>query len=401
LVSVTTSDKGTVEFEYDLGRRMVARRGRTGSETFRYDDVGNPHESGPTDPARVYDPGSRLKLRGNVEYEYDARGRLAAKHVRLDDGAQKTTRYRYDSFDLLRTVELPDYHVVHMVYDAFARRVEKRVTKKDGQRTRTVSTTHYIWDQVSVVHEIESNAKGAREVTTFLYEDPSDTVPIAERGAGNWLHYVHELNGAPEEIVDGEGRIVTRASHSAFGVWRWSQSTTDVAVPFRFPGQLEDAETGLLYNRYRTYDPETGRFLTPDPIGLDGGLNLYGYGPNPVAWIDPMGWRHHMTVTRAPRGFNAAHASARTPGGPQYQSGMHNCPGGPPASENLQSRARCHTEQKFAHDLIQSGQRYQGQDFTLSGELPPCPNCHRALQHAADRSGANIQYQWTGPDGRP
>jgi len=80
---------------------------------------------------------------------------------------------------------------------------------------------------------------------------------------------------------------------------------------------------------------------------------------------------------------------------------MHNCPGGPPASENLQSRARCHTEQKFAHDLIQSGQRYRGQDFTLSGELPPCPNCHRALQHAADRSGANIQYQWTGPDGRP
>jgi RHS repeat-associated protein len=206
------------------------------------------------------------------------------------------------------------------------------------------------------------------------------------------------LGAAQREIVDGEGRIVTRASHSAFGVWRWSQSTTDVAVPFRFPGQLEDAETGLLYNRYRTYDPETGRFLTPDPIGLDGGLNLYGYGPNPVAWIDPMGWRHHMTVTRAPRGFNAAHASARTPGGPQYQSGMHNCPGGPPASENLQSRARCHTEQKFAHDLIQSGQRYRGQEFTLSGELPPCPNCHRALQQAADRSGANIQYQWTGPD---
>ncbi|WET42268.1 RHS repeat-associated core domain-containing protein [Citrobacter enshiensis] len=57
----------------------------------------------------------------------------------------------------------------------------------------------------------------------------------------------------------------------------------------RFPGQYEDAESGLYYNRFRYYDCETGQYLCADPIGLEGGLNLYAYAPNPLSWIDPLG----------------------------------------------------------------------------------------------------------------
>ncbi len=402
LVSVTTSDGGTIEFEYDLRHQLLNRRSRTDNESFQYDAVGNPLEAGVTPVHREYDAGSRLKVRGSVEYEYDTRGRVAAKHTQLSDGKRQSTRYHYDAFNLLRSVELPDGLVINNVYDAFARRIEKRVSKRQGARVNLVSTTHYIWDQVSVVHQIESRFKGVREVTTFLYETPEDTVPIAERqqDTGDWLHYVHEVSGAPEEVVDSEGRLVARAKHSVYGLWRWSSDGgVQAKVPFRFPGQMADAETGLFYNRYRTYDPETGRYLTPDPLGLDGGFNLYSYGPNPVGWFDPMGW-HTMNVTKKPDGFNATHATdKKAKGGPQYESGMDNCPGGPPQSENLKSRARCHTEQKFAHDLIKSGKKFKDKDFTLTGELPPCPNCHRALQHASDESGANVQYQWKGPGG--
>ncbi len=59
--------------------------------------------------------------------------------------------------------------------------------------------------------------------------------------------------------------------------------------PLRFQGQYFDAETGRHYNRHRYYDPEIAGFISQDPIGLAGGLNVYQYAPNPLSWIDPLG----------------------------------------------------------------------------------------------------------------
>jgi RHS repeat-associated protein len=55
------------------------------------------------------------------------------------------------------------------------------------------------------------------------------------------------------------------------------------------PGQYHDEESGLSYNTFRYYDPHAGRFISSDPIGLAGGLNLYRYANNPIRWIDPWG----------------------------------------------------------------------------------------------------------------
>ncbi|MFK0313326.1 RHS repeat-associated core domain-containing protein [Pseudomonas sp. NPDC090233] len=76
----------------------------------------------------------------------------------------------------------------------------------------------------------------------------------------------------------------------------------DIRNPLRFQGQYFDIETGLHYNRYRYYDPQIGRFISRDPIGLLGGLNAYGYAPNPIEWTDPYGLiREPTNAGRKPR----------------------------------------------------------------------------------------------------
>ncbi|MCC7412026.1 MAG: RHS repeat-associated core domain-containing protein, partial [Gammaproteobacteria bacterium] len=80
-----------------------------------------------------------------------------------------------------------------------------------------------------------------------------------------------------------------RADYDPFGRATVDPSLT-VEFNVRFPGQYFDAETGLHYNYYRDYDPDTGRYLQPDPIGLAGGLNPYLYvNANPLRFTDPNG----------------------------------------------------------------------------------------------------------------
>jgi RHS repeat-associated protein len=82
------------------------------------------------------------------------------------------------------------------------------------------------------------------------------------------------------------------------------------------PGQYHDEESGLSYNTFRYYDPHGGRFVSSDPIGLAGGLNLYAYAPNPITWIDPWGLANNP-ISGTPLGDVLEPASVRT--GSTYQ----------------------------------------------------------------------------------
>ncbi len=113
-------------------------------------------------------------------------------------------------------------------------------------------------------------------VTSVVATDPSVYYPVSDH------------IGTSQLIFDDQGNIVWQADTLSFG-------SLDVNIDllpdhFRFPGQLFDAETGLHYNWHRYYDPEAGRYISTDPIGLAGGINLYAYvGNDPVNAVDPWG----------------------------------------------------------------------------------------------------------------
>ncbi|MGN6084207.1 RHS repeat domain-containing protein, partial [Trinickia sp.] len=110
------------------------------------------------------------------------------------------------------------------------------------------------------------------------------------------LFYYHcDQIGTPLLMTDDASEVVWEASYKAWGetqkvIERASQAAgMTPRNPIRFQGQQLDEESGLHYNRHRYYDPAMGRFISMDPIGLTGGLNLYQYAPNPAQWVDPLG----------------------------------------------------------------------------------------------------------------
>ena len=96
---------------------------------------------------------------------------------------------------------------------------------------------------------------------------------------GDVAYYCHNDHlGTPQILTDASQHVAWKASYKPYGEAVISIET--VENPFRFPGQYYDQETGLHYNWNRYYDPKTGRYLTPDPIGLKGGINLFPYVTN-------------------------------------------------------------------------------------------------------------------------
>jgi len=101
-------------------------------------------------------------------------------------------------------------------------------------------------------------------------------------------YYLTDHLGTPQKLMDVAGVVVWSGDYKPFGEVLSVVST--VQNHFRFPGQYYDSETTMHYNYHRFYQPRKGKYLTPDPIGQSGGLNLYVYAfDDPVNKMDPSG----------------------------------------------------------------------------------------------------------------
>jgi len=126
------------------------------------------------------------------------------------------------------------------------------------------------------------------ELTTWIF-DEGTFVPSAKLVGERRYSIISDYLGTPVEAYDEEGRRVWARELDIYGRVRIEQGEVGM-VPFLYQGQYLDTETGLAYNRFRYYSPETGAYISQDPIRLEAGLtNLYAYVHDVNAWIDPWG----------------------------------------------------------------------------------------------------------------
>ncbi len=212
----------------------------------------------------IYQNGKLQEVNGRL-YEYDAAGNTVA------DG--KAT-YLYNAPGRLTkaTILGVDYQYTYNY-------LGQRVVKKSSDTTRVY---HY---DLSGLVLAESDGAG-NTLVEYVYLNGKRLALIAEQ-----VYYVHANHiDAPLALTDQNGDIVWQANYTPFGVVNITTNLLSEEMTARFPGQYADSESGLYYNYFRDYDPELGRYIQSDPIGLAGGINTYGYvGGNPVNFYDPLG----------------------------------------------------------------------------------------------------------------
>ncbi len=314
LKQVIDAQKGVTKYEHDVFGNLASAQYADGTFEYRMPDaVGNLFRRKDRKD-RKYGPAGQLLEAEGTRYTYDAEGNLVKKT--MPNG--KTWRYTWNAAGMLATITRPDNIQISFTYDALGRRLSKTYKGK---------TTRWVWDGNNLLHEWveEAPAPGVsdgkyklwqsileivraeqqatlevtapingppannqpEEVITWVFE-PESFAPAAKLQGAQQYSIVTDYLGTPSNLYDEHGKQVWAADLSIYGQLRNVQEEHS-ACPFRYPGQYEDEETGLYYNRFRYYDPEGGEYLSKDPISLHGGFNLYSYTLDPLFWIDPEG----------------------------------------------------------------------------------------------------------------
>ena len=306
LSGVSDTQRGEVDYGYDAEGRLLkhyeARQGHSRAQ-FSYDAADNLAAS--DDPVPVTD--NRLQHWQALFMKYDHWGNLVSRRIGLYE-----QHYAYDAENRLvsaRGTGPEGRFEARYHYDALGRRTRKIVTTTHG-----TTDTRFLWQGYRLLQEQQES--GLR--STYVYDPNEAWSPLArvdhlrDQSSGEIYWFNTDLNGAPLEVTDERGAVRWSGQYGSFGEVRhqsegFSRLVNRTAMahqPLRYAGQYADGETGLHYNLFRYYDPQVGRFIVQDPIGLNGGWNLYQYAPNPLGWIDPLGLKCSHS-SKNPKEFHA------------------------------------------------------------------------------------------------
>jgi RHS repeat-associated protein len=303
LIGIEDQLSGTRRFDLDVAGRVTAVHAANWTEQYAYDVAGNQtqafwpsnHPGGEAVGAREY-RGTGITRAGNVRYEHDALGRITLRQKSRLSRKPDTWRYEWDAEDRLTQVTTPDGTRWRYTYDPLGRRTAKLRLAADGETV--VERVDFTWDGTTLCEQTTTSPDLPNPVT--LTWDHQGVRPVAqteritsadapqEEIDSRFFAIVTDLVGTPSELVDEQGEIAWRARSTLWGTTAWAANSTTY-TPLRFPGQYYDPETGLHHNYFRHYDPETARYVTPDPLGLSPAPNPETYVHNPAIWVDPLG----------------------------------------------------------------------------------------------------------------
>ena len=290
IITKATSYENEADFSYDELNQLTNETGLF-ENSYSYDSHNN-RLSKNEDRYTVNDLNELIDTTKN-QYEYDKNGRPYVKRSENDE-----TLFSYDALDRLIKVEIPNKHIIYFSYDAFHRRTKKRVFKHiQAYFTDKWETTQetYIYDDQNEIGSLdeENNIKTFR----ILADTTNAEIGSAISFEINDKIYapIYDFQGNVVSLHDLDQKNIESYSYSAFGEKKIYSNNQEIEIsyinnPWQYLSKRLDEETNLVFFGRRYYDPEIGRWLTPDPKGFENGLNLYAYVLNdPLIKLDLYG----------------------------------------------------------------------------------------------------------------
>ena len=289
-VQTLSTPRGVRGYTYDEVQRLDTESGYTGTRDHAYDRNGNRTSDGASVPTPVtFSAGSnRVATINGVSIVIDAAGQIAS------DGTNQLT---WDDAGRLKTVSRSGTLYATYYYDHRQRRTRKVTTAAAPQGARTIV---YHYDEADRL--IAETSETGVPLRSYLWADDTLLAQVEYQfNATSGLYTVlreliFELDhlGTPRQARLTDGTVVWRWESDGYGNTAPNQDPDGngqaTYVYLRFPGQYDDEESGLHYNGHRYYAPRLGRYLSSDPIGINGGSNTYAYVEgNPLSGVDPEG----------------------------------------------------------------------------------------------------------------
>lgn len=272
---------GTTTYTYDARDRLISESGPAKTQSFTYDANGNRLSDG--SGTYTYSPSSNhMATQRGLAVTYDATGNITS------DGTGRT--YTYNGPRQLSQVFQNGVLIASYYYDGFRQRTRKVTTAAAPQGAQTIIYIHDQWGKI-----IGEFTETGTPLRSYIWADGRLIAQIEEQPPRKIYYFMVDHLNTPRVILDEAGKVVWRWESDAFGNTLPDEDPDKDGVKtttnLRFGGDMYyDQESGLFYNWNRYYDPSTGRYTQPDPIGMWGGTNPYTYAQsNPLRWTDPYG----------------------------------------------------------------------------------------------------------------